>query len=87
MKKKSEVTVILNLFNRLSNISKQIEAVNSQSIKPTELLIWQNKGDKEFPKEFLKKAKVAQNNFNYGVWARFAFALNARTELLVPIPA
>ena len=77
---KSKVTVILNVYKRLRNLPKQIEAVNSQTIKPSKLLIWQNKGNEKFPEEFLSKALVSQNNFNYGVWARFAFALNATTE-------
>ena len=80
MKNKKEVTVILNTYKRLTNLPKQIESLNSQTIKPTAILIWQNQGDGEFPKEFLSIALVSQNNFNYGVWARFAFALNARTE-------
>ena len=82
MKNKKEVTVILNTYKRLTNLPKQFEALNSQTVKPTAIFIWHNQGDEEFPKEFLTKALVSQNNFNYGVWARFAFALNARTEYI-----
>ena len=47
----SKVTVILNVYKRLSNLSKQIEAVNLQTVKPSKLLIWQNKGNDKFPQE------------------------------------
>ena len=80
MEKQKEITVILNVFERLNNLSIQLNAINAQSIKPKEILIWQNKGGFEIPQKFFSKAYISCNNYNYGVWARFAFALNAKTE-------
>ena len=80
MEKQKEITVILNVFERLNNLKIQLNAINAQSIKPKEILIWQNKGGFEIPKRFFSKAYISCNNYNYGVWARFAFALNAKTE-------
>lgn len=80
MVKQKEITVILNVFERLNNLSVQLNAINDQSIKPKEILIWQNKGGFEIPQKFFSKAHISCNNYNYGVWARFAFALNAKTE-------
>ena len=82
MIKNPEITVILNVYERLNNLSKQIEAINSQTIKPHQILIWQNKGSKELPKKFFSQAFISSNNYNFGVWARFAFALNAKTEFV-----
>lgn len=82
MIKGKNITVILNVYKRLDNLLKQIEAINNQTIKPYQILIWQNQGNEELPKEFFSMAYICRNNFNYGVWARFAFALNAKTEYI-----
>ena len=82
MKNKSEITVVLNVFKRLNNLPKQIDALNAQTIKPNKILIWQNKSKQDLPPEIFSKALVSQNNYNYGVWARFAFALNAKTKYI-----
>lgn len=82
MGNKSEITVVLNVFKRLKNLSKQIDAINSQTIKPHKILIWKNKSEQDLPPDILSKALVSQNNYNYGVWARFAFALNAKTKYI-----
>ncbi len=82
MTKKKEITVILNVYKRIHNLSKQIKAVNTQTIKPKQILIWQNKDQNELPKSISSNAYISRNNFNYGVWARFAFALNAKTEYI-----
>ena len=80
MYKDISITVILNVYKRLDNLPIQLDAIQSQTIKPKEILIWQNKGNLELPEKFFNKAYVSVNNKNYGVWARFAFALNAKTE-------
>ncbi len=82
MKNNSEITVVLNVYKRLNNLPKQIDALNSQTIKPNKILIWKNKSEQDLQPEILSKALVSQNNYNYGVWARFAFALNAKTKYI-----
>tara|TARA_B100000212_G_scaffold230753_1_gene175391 strand:+ start:3098 stop:3994 length:897 start_codon:yes stop_codon:yes gene_type:complete len=82
MKNKTQITVVLNVYKRLHNLAKQIDALNSQTIKPDNILIWKNNSDQDLPPEILTKAIVSQNNYNYGVWARFAFALNAKTKYI-----
>tara|TARA_Y100000589_G_scaffold218356_1_gene205984 strand:- start:9389 stop:10285 length:897 start_codon:yes stop_codon:yes gene_type:complete len=82
IKNMSEITVVLNVFKRLHNLQKQIDALNSQTIKPNKILIWKNKSEQDLPSKILSQALVAQNNYNYGVWARFAFALNANTKYI-----
>ena len=80
MSKEAEITVILNVYKRIDNLFKQVDAINSQTIKPSKILIWQNAGGGKIPEEFFSKAYISVNNYNYGVWSRFAFALNATTE-------
>lgn len=81
----SEVTVILNLFRRPWALAAQYSAVKNQTVKPTEIMIWQNCGDKEKPflpldRQILTQSTSVITNSNFGVWSRFAFALNAKTE-------
>ena len=58
MEKQKEITVILNVFERLNNLKIQLNAINAQSIKPKEILIWQNKGGLEIPKRFFKSLYI-----------------------------
>ena len=82
----SDVTYVLNTWQRPHTIKQQIDAVSKQSIKPNELMIWQNKPNDLKQSFYLQdptaSIKISHNNFNYGVWARFAFALNARSEYI-----
>ena len=79
---KSEITVILNVYKRLNNLQKQINAINEQTIKPKNILIWQNKGNSSIPKKLFSEIIISENNFNFGVWARFAFALNVKSKYI-----
>ena len=82
----SDVTYVLNTWQRPHVIKQQIDAVSNQSIKPNELMIWQNKPNDLKESFYLQdptaSVKISHNNFNYGVWARFAFALNAKSEYI-----
>ena len=75
------VTVILNGYKRPHVLSKQLESINNQTLKPKEILFWQNYGD-EFDTNLTDILTHAKCNKNLGVWARFAFALNAKTEYI-----
>jgi hypothetical protein len=75
------VTVILNGYKRSSHFQKQLEAIKSQTLRPKEIMFWQNKGD-VFDKNLTINTTHAECNKNLGVWARFAFALNAQTEYI-----
>lgn len=75
------VTVILNGFKRAKNLQLQYESVKNQSLKPQEIMLWQNKGE-DFDSQITKQVVHANCNKNFGVWARFAFALNAETEYI-----
>jgi len=73
------VTVVLNGYKRGQHLEKQLEAVKKQSFRPKEIMLWQNAGE-DFDPEIAGKTTWASCNKNFGVWARFAYALNAKTE-------
>jgi len=75
------ITVILNGYKRGSHLEKQLEAIEQQTIKPNEILLWQNFGE-QFDSSLTNKTIHANCNHNFGVWARFAYALNAKSEFI-----
>jgi len=75
------ITVILNGYKRPHVLKNQLEAINNQTIKPKEIMLWQN-NDLGFDPNITKKLTTAVCNSNLGVWARFAYALNAKTEYI-----
>lgn len=76
---KPTISVVLNVYRRSSNFGKQLAAINNQSIKPIEILVWEN-GTESVPDEFRDQVTIARSSRNLGVWARFAFALNAKGD-------
>jgi len=78
---KGEITVILNGFNRPENLTEQIESIKNQTIQPKEIMLWLNNSE-GFETEVTNQITTVTSNKNFGVWARFAFALNAKTEFV-----
>jgi hypothetical protein len=80
------VSYILNTWQRPHIIKQQYEAVSNQTVKTNEVLIWRNKPEKEDLNFHLSGdsdcTKISENNYNYGVWARFAFALNSKSDYI-----
>jgi hypothetical protein len=80
------VTVILNGFRRPHALQEQYLAVKNQTYPDIKIMFWGNTYDVEtvnqFPKEILSSCTTAICNENLGVWARFAFALNAYTPYI-----
>lgn len=76
------ITVILNGYKRGYNLNEQLNAIKNQTVKPNEILLWYNHpGDDNLVNyDIINDIPTALNNINYGVWARFAFALNAKSE-------
>ena len=75
------ITVILNGYKRSSHFERQLNAIKNQTLRPKEIMLWQSKGD-EFNSNLTEQTTHANCNKNLGVWARFAFALNAKTEYI-----
>ena len=75
------ITAILNGYKRPQFLKEQVYAIKNQTVPPTEIMLWQNHNE-GFDTEITKNLTTASSNKNFGVWARFAFALNAKTEYI-----
>lgn len=75
------ITVVLNVYKRASSMSQQLEAIQMQSIQPVEILVWEN-GTERVPEEFREGLTISRGGKNFGVWARFAYALNAAGDYI-----
>ena len=82
------VTVILNGFKRSHRLREQVDAVKGQTKKVDNIMYWQNScPGVQYDLSPLHESGsyIAVSNVNYGVWARFAHALNAKTEYVCVI--
>ena len=61
------VTVILNGYKRFKHFEEQLKAIKGQTLRPKEILLWQNKGE-DFDDELVKQTTHANCNKNFGVW-------------------
>lgn len=80
----NSISAILNLYKRPHVLKQQYEALMNQTIPPNEILIWRNNGSNidEFDSEILKNCKFANSNENWGVWSRYAYALNSKSRYI-----
>jgi len=81
MSKNKNITVVLNGYKRGHHLEKQLNAIKNQTIKPKEIMLWQNLGE-NFDKKLTNQTIHASSNKNFGVWARFAYSLNADSEYI-----
>jgi glycosyltransferase involved in cell wall biosynthesis len=77
----TKITVVLNVYKRSTNFGEQLRAIENQTIKPVEILVWEN-GTECVPEEFRDRVTIARASTNFGVWARFAYALNSKGEFV-----
>jgi GT2 family glycosyltransferase len=75
------ITVVLNGYKRSKYFETQLNSIRNQTLQPSDILLWQNAGD-VFDENLTRLVTHASCNRNLGVWARFAFALNANTEYI-----
>lgn len=76
-----KITVVLNAFKRTEHLESQLDAIESQTVKPDHIYVWQNHGGIISP-EIKKRVTLVECSDNLGVWARFAFALNCDSEYI-----
>lgn len=78
------VTVILNGYKRKNNLDEQLTAIQNQSVTVDAIMLWYNDpGDENLVNyDIMSKIPTAYSNLNLGVWARFAYALNANTKYI-----
>ena len=76
-------TVIINVYKRWYSLEEQVKAYENQSVKPREIIIFQNEDSLyDIPKWILEKHKVIRSNFNWWVRFRFTVWLNVITEYI-----
>lgn len=80
------ITAILTVYKRPYSLIEQLEAVQSQSIIPENIIIWKNAAEGVelpiIPDHLMKNVTIINSSSNYGVWARFSVALLANTEFI-----
>lgn len=76
-----KIAVVLNAFKRTEYLELQLNAMENQTIKPIGIYVWQNAGG-EIPEHLKSRFTIAECSENFGVWARFAFALNIDADYI-----
>lgn len=79
------ITVILNLYRRPSNLQLQINSIRAQTIKPKEIWIWKNyhEDNSQFNFESVSGVdKWFDSNHNWKFYGRFAAAQLAQTKYI-----
>lgn len=79
---RSDITALFNTYRR-THLTEQYDAIVDQSVPPEDVMIWSNSPDDGmFPNLSAQHrgARTAVSNRNHGVWARFAYALLAKTK-------
>jgi len=75
---------ILTLYKRPDSIPMQLEALRSQTIKPTEIMLWQNAAKPEVSLDpaLLKGVRHIYAKPNMGVWPRFLAGMEMKSEFI-----
>lgn len=81
MNNNTSISVVLNAYKRVEILERQIQAILGQSNKPEHIYIWHNKAC-ELPDLSKYDLTIVECSENLGVWARFAFALNLKTDYI-----
>ena len=68
------ITVVLNIYKRLEYLEEQIKAINNQSVKVSEIIIWQNGTEERKIPNLDPSIKHIYSTHNFGVWSRFSAA-------------
>jgi len=72
------ITCILTTWKRPQNLTKQIEALAAQTVKPARILIWNNSE----ANVTYAGVHVVSARPNMGVWPRFLIGMEAPTDLV-----
>ena len=77
-----DITLILTGYRRPDNLKQLMKALNAQTVKPVETMLWYNDGGPNYKQITLPNVKTAFCNFNFKFTGRFAYALLARTKYI-----
>jgi len=73
------VSVVMNVFKRGRNFADQLRAIQTQTHKVEEILVWENGEDTAGP---IESCTIIRSSANLGVWARFSAALNTSSDFV-----
>lgn len=79
-----EISVVLNAYKRLQHLDEQIKSVINQTIKPKEIIIWNN-SETTLPinlESYGIPITVYTASKNTGVWSRFFAAFNCISQYI-----
>ncbi len=81
----TDISVILTLYKRPENLKLQLDAILNQTIKPKEIMLFQDGTNDgtivKIPEEIKNKFDIIEvSPTNVGVWGRFRFAQKANSE-------
>jgi len=80
------VTVILSGYKRIYALEEQLAAIKNQSFKDIDIFFWVNLVNNEhsgnIPQNIINECHSVISNTNFGVWGRFALAINAQTPYI-----
>ena len=80
-----EIAVILSGYKRTFTLEEQYNAIINQSVKNIDIILWMNQVydvTDNIKEKIIPKIQTITSNANYGVWGRFAIALNARAKYI-----
>lgn len=79
----TNITVIMNSYKRPQSMREQYDSIINQSIKNVNIMCWcNNMNNLSQNTEIFNNIVFGASNINLGVWARFAYALNAPTKYI-----
>ena len=86
-RKEYNITVVLSAYKRIKNLEQQLKAIENQTIKPAEIILFQDKiedGEEETISSSIQQRinKTEKSEKNVGCWGRFIFAKQASSELI-----
>lgn len=79
------ITAVLTVYNRPETLLKQIECLRAQTVPPTDIWIWKNRGKQNYCidlKDEHQDILIVESNVNLKYHGRFALAQLARTEYI-----
>jgi hypothetical protein len=80
----NQITVILSGYKRAYTIEEQYNAIKNQTVKDVDIFYWVNltSDSVNIPQQIINDTHSIISNTNFGVWGRFALALNAITPYI-----
>ena len=82
-----DISVVVNLYKRPHCLEKQLQAIENQSLKPAQIMLFQDAADSGSPITIPPDLKhrfdiIEISEKNIGVWGRFKFAKKAHSNFV-----